>query len=257
MLSLWSVFIKFWLRLLLPLNVAEEEKRSGCFSPQLDAHGCSSQGSQDLHIQNNGTAGPKQTHGGDYEGIGNVTDEEKNSLLNTDSGSGDRISVADVICAACKQLSFHPVVLYCGHGTLNTQIYYMLSGFSPLFWIGMCSYSNIHFFFTVQYIVKVALLNQMNRCLDVTFVKVLIHQDFQKFVWCLDTFWRSNFQKNMQLEELLYSLNKLIPSMRTQMPVSPIMLNSIWFWWLSLFDIKSCIGYSWFVVLVRFNFSLI
>lgn len=147
MLSLWSVFIKFWLRLLLPLNVAEEEKRSGCFSPQLDAHGCSSQGSQDLHIQNNGTAGPKQTHGGDYEGIGNVTDEEKNSLLNTDSGSGDRISVADVICAACKQLSFHPVVLYCGHGTLNTQIYYMLSGFSPLFWIGMCSYSNIHFFF--------------------------------------------------------------------------------------------------------------
>lgn len=113
------------------------------------------------------------------------------------------------------------------------------------------------FFFTVQYIVKVALLNQMNRCLDVTFVKVLIHQDFQKFVWCLDTFWRSNFQKNMHLEELLYSLNKLIPSMRTQMPVSPIMLNSIWFWWLSLFDIKSCIGYSWFVVLVRFNFSLI
>ncbi|XP_062024743.1 E3 ubiquitin-protein ligase PRT1-like [Rosa rugosa] len=46
----------------------------------------------------------------------NVTDQVKNLMLcQQRSGSPKQISVADVLCAACKELLFRPVVLNCGH----------------------------------------------------------------------------------------------------------------------------------------------
>ena len=69
--------------------------------------------------QNNGSAVSRPTDGGDYEGKENVTDHVKNSLLShQQSGSSQQISVADVLCAACKDLVFRPVVVNCGHGNL-------------------------------------------------------------------------------------------------------------------------------------------
>jgi hypothetical protein len=43
-----------------------------------------------------------------------------------------QITVADVLCAACKQLLFRPVALNCGHGMLSLigffLVCYMFSG---------------------------------------------------------------------------------------------------------------------------------
>lgn len=125
------------------MHVAEEEKILGSFSPQFDTHSSSSDANQysnglansacggccenvkkiesSPRIQNS-TDVPKEAHCGVCEGIGNVADEEKNSLLNMGCGSWIRISVADVLCAACEQLLFRPVVLNCGHG-MNAQVY--------------------------------------------------------------------------------------------------------------------------------------
>ncbi|XP_068323897.1 E3 ubiquitin-protein ligase PRT1-like [Pyrus communis] len=118
------------------LQILEEEKILGSFSPQFDTHSSSSEASQCSNVLansacrrccenvkkiesspriQNSTNVPKEAHCGVCEGIGNVADEEKNSLLNMDCGSRIRISVADVLCAACEQLLFHPVVLNCGH----------------------------------------------------------------------------------------------------------------------------------------------
>lgn len=129
------------MRLLLPSHAAEQEKEIGFFSPQFDVQAWSSQANQDSNIlgdsaceglsanmektvsdsfiQNNGTAISKATDCGNYEAMENVTDQAKNCLLSQQqSGSSTQISVADVLCAACKELLFRPVVLNCGHGNL-------------------------------------------------------------------------------------------------------------------------------------------
>lgn len=41
-----------------------------------------------------------------------VTSEELNNAR-----TYEQISVSDVLCSACKELLFRPVVLNCGHGT--------------------------------------------------------------------------------------------------------------------------------------------
>ncbi|XP_040365676.1 E3 ubiquitin-protein ligase PRT1 isoform X2 [Rosa chinensis] len=121
------------------LQILEEEKKTGYFSPQLDVQAWSSQANQDSNIPgdsvskelsasmqetvfdsynlNNAIAVSRPADGGDYEGMENVTEQVKYPLLSQQqSGSPKQISVADVLCAACKQLLFRPVVLNCGHG---------------------------------------------------------------------------------------------------------------------------------------------
>lgn len=111
------------------------------FSPQFDVQAWSSQANQvsnilgdsvceglcanmdktvsDSFIQNNGTVISKATDCGNYEAMENVTDQVKNCPLSQQqSGSSKQISVADVLCAACKELLFRPVALNCGHGNL-------------------------------------------------------------------------------------------------------------------------------------------
>ena len=58
----------------------------------------------------------KQTSG-ETQGA-TLCDEENNVLQNNPDQTCEQLSVADVQCAACKQLLFRPVVLNCGHGTI-------------------------------------------------------------------------------------------------------------------------------------------
>ncbi|XP_004290215.1 PREDICTED: E3 ubiquitin-protein ligase PRT1-like [Fragaria vesca subsp. vesca] len=176
----------------------EEEAETGVFSPQLDVQAWSSQANQESNVlgysiskeltanmettgsvsydQNDGTAVSRPADGGDYEGKENVTDHVKNSLLShQQSGSSKQISVADVLCAACKDLVFRPVVLNCGHVYCES-----------------------------------CMSTQMNRSLDVKFVQVSIQLDVQKFVWNCTTFWSNSFPKNLHIEEMMYSLSMLI-----------------------------------------------
>ncbi|KAH7517532.1 hypothetical protein FEM48_Zijuj09G0075000 [Ziziphus jujuba var. spinosa] len=116
------------------LQVLEEEKENDCFSPQLDAHAHNLQADQDLenpackessatmkqldsisHISDNGTTVPEQGTNGNPEATGIAIDIDKNFPQNQHSGNCKQISVADVLCAACKQMLFCPVVLNCGH----------------------------------------------------------------------------------------------------------------------------------------------
>lgn len=47
-----------------------------------------------------------------------LTDEENDVLENNYDPNCEQLLVADVQCAACKQLLLRPVVLNCGHGML-------------------------------------------------------------------------------------------------------------------------------------------
>ncbi|XP_050363378.1 E3 ubiquitin-protein ligase PRT1 [Argentina anserina] len=109
----------------------EQEEKTGYFSPQLDVQAWSSQANLDLRgdsvskelnanmeetvsdscYQKNGMVISRADACGDDEGMENAT--VKNS--DQQSGSSKHISVADVPCAACKELLFRPVVLNCGH----------------------------------------------------------------------------------------------------------------------------------------------
>ncbi|XP_022760050.1 E3 ubiquitin-protein ligase PRT1-like [Durio zibethinus] len=72
-------------------QILEEEKRDGYFSPEFNGHACESQADGDLN----------QTK--------LVAGEEK-------------VQVSDLLCTACKQLLFHPIVLNCGHVYCQTCI---------------------------------------------------------------------------------------------------------------------------------------
>ncbi|KAL4379563.1 hypothetical protein GQ457_02G004390 [Hibiscus cannabinus] len=86
----FSDFSVVKLNILLPLYAAEEEKRAGYFSLEFNDHTCES------HADT---------------GMRPVAGQEK-----------DWISVADLLCTACKQLIFRPIVLNCGHVYCQTCI---------------------------------------------------------------------------------------------------------------------------------------
>ncbi|XP_039001031.1 E3 ubiquitin-protein ligase PRT1-like [Hibiscus syriacus] len=78
------------------VQTLEEEKRVGYFSPEFNDHKCESQADTDIE---------------ELSQMRPVAGEEK-----------DRISVADLLCTACKQLLFRPIVLNCGHIYCQTCI---------------------------------------------------------------------------------------------------------------------------------------
>lgn len=125
------------------MHVAEEEKERGIFSPQLNTQACVPWGDpasfstmdfesnsssdpsstrtgepytnlelllSDSHFQDCGACTQIEISDGNSDVIRNVAFEEKNCK---------QVSVADVLCSACKQLLFQPVVLNCGHGTVH------------------------------------------------------------------------------------------------------------------------------------------
>lgn len=125
------------------MHVAEEEMKKGIFSPQFNAQACVHWGDpasfSTMDFESNTSLDPSSTRKGEpntnlelllpdspfqdcsactliessdgnSDVIRNVAIEEKNCK---------QVSVTDVLCSACKQLLFHPVVLNCGHGTVH------------------------------------------------------------------------------------------------------------------------------------------
>lgn len=73
-----------------------------------------------LHVLDNDTSMPEKAPNGNPEVTGIAIDREKRTPQNQHNGNCKQISVEDVLCAACKQLLFRPVVLNCGHGIVCT-----------------------------------------------------------------------------------------------------------------------------------------
>uniref|UniRef100_A0A5B7BRT7 Putative E3 ubiquitin-protein ligase PRT1 isoform X2 n=1 Tax=Davidia involucrata TaxID=16924 RepID=A0A5B7BRT7_DAVIN len=134
-------------------QILEDEKEMGFFSPQFDALVCTSHTNEELNhpgdpgqsstrsslstdlcstsngepcvnmeqlesvsfLQANGTTISKQFSTGSFEAPSTVTVEEKNLPQRNCNGSCQQVLTGDVLCAACKQLLFRPVVLNCGH----------------------------------------------------------------------------------------------------------------------------------------------
>jgi hypothetical protein len=91
------------------MHVAEEEMESGIFSPECNAQAYINWGDP-ASFQDCGACTQIEISDGNSDVIRNVAIEEKNCK---------QVSVADVLCSACKQLLYHPVVLNCGHGTVH------------------------------------------------------------------------------------------------------------------------------------------
>ncbi|KAK9288595.1 hypothetical protein L1049_017054 [Liquidambar formosana] len=146
-------------------QVKEEETEAGCFSPQFDNHLYGLHTSKELNIPGNflhSTTSPETklypktsstgeqdpsplldsseitvpdpiippaTFPGSVEADGNLTMKE-NSLLGKDlrPGTCKQVSVADLLCVACKNLLFRPVVLNCGHVYCESCIINLLHG---------------------------------------------------------------------------------------------------------------------------------
>ncbi|XP_059431768.1 E3 ubiquitin-protein ligase PRT1-like [Corylus avellana] len=117
----------------------EEEVERGVFSPQCNAQACVHQGDptsfSTMDFESNSSSDPSSTRKGEpytnqelllsdslFQNCGTCT------LIEISDGNSDvirnvaieeknckQVSVADVLCSACKQLLYHPVVLNCGH----------------------------------------------------------------------------------------------------------------------------------------------
>lgn len=137
-------------------HIPEEEMRKRVFSPQFDTLSCgypnqeSNNMSNPVHscttsAQHESSSDPRDNRNG--EPWANKAQLESSSLFqendttkfnqncneNTEvtkvvhsreenlppDGNLKQILLADVLCAACNQLLFHPVVLNCGHGMLK------------------------------------------------------------------------------------------------------------------------------------------
>ncbi|KAL5562095.1 hypothetical protein UlMin_031842 [Ulmus minor] len=113
------------------LQILEEEKESGNFSPQFDA---SSQINQESHPLGYSTREPcadmeqsvsitqvldnstsKESIGQNCEVAVTGTVNEWNSSQAQHIENRKQVTVADVLCAGCNQLLFRPVALNCGH----------------------------------------------------------------------------------------------------------------------------------------------
>lgn len=103
----------------------------GLFSPQFDALACGSQDgekvklledSANVKLNKNATdnvVAESIIFEANSEVVRSASVESLNSLQNLHgqkTPNQEKISVADVLCRACNQLLFRPVVLNCGHG---------------------------------------------------------------------------------------------------------------------------------------------
>ncbi|KAL4354301.1 hypothetical protein GQ457_06G028290 [Hibiscus cannabinus] len=102
-------------------QIVEEEKQDGCFSPEFSGHASGSE------------ADGETNHLGSSSKSSNFSDSSSTSKeeLNKPVGQiesrvsgeeSDQVSAVDVLCTACKQLLFRPIVLNCGHVYCQTCI---------------------------------------------------------------------------------------------------------------------------------------
>lgn len=103
------------------VQVLDEEKKLDCFSPEFDGHARESEADGEInHLRSSLQSSALS----DYSSAG----KEKHSVLIGQKQScvsreeNDLVSVADLLCTACKQLLFCPIVLNCGHVYCQTCI---------------------------------------------------------------------------------------------------------------------------------------
>lgn len=99
------------------VSVAEEEKKSGTFSPQIDAHACHGM----LEAKLDGFAqictDVECSTSANAVSSRDVVIQEVDAPEIKSNENFKQISKMDLLCVSCKQLLFSPVVLNCGHGT--------------------------------------------------------------------------------------------------------------------------------------------
>lgn len=106
----------------------------GIFSPQFDALACGSQAGKKVEHLEDSANGELNTNTNNDNVVAELILEENSEVVRSASVESinslqdlygqktqnqEKISVADVICRACTQLLFRPVVLNCGHGIYN------------------------------------------------------------------------------------------------------------------------------------------
>lgn len=102
--------------LVLDVKFDHSSTSSSCYAGNLVSNpqnvGLMEQSDSETRKQHKGTICSKDVFGGSPEAFG--TPAQVKMMPQNDRQQ--KISVADVMCSACKQLLFHPVVLNCGHG---------------------------------------------------------------------------------------------------------------------------------------------
>ena len=130
------------------------EKKIGFFSPQFDSLACGSQAGMKVEHLEDSANGELNTNTKNDDAVAELILEENSDVVSSTSvvslnslqdpcaqktQNQEKISVADVLCQACTQLLFRPVVMNCGHGIYS-------------FFSSLCE---LAFYFTFSYVVKV------------------------------------------------------------------------------------------------------
>ncbi|KAK6286636.1 hypothetical protein POUND7_012815 [Theobroma cacao] len=122
--------------------VMHEEKKAGYFSPEFNSHACELHADGEFNYLRNPahssamcfrsssylnshatskdnlckTAGQVESHDNDTIHTKQNSDRDLSQIKPVARQEKEQVSVADLLCAACKQLLFRPVILNCGHG---------------------------------------------------------------------------------------------------------------------------------------------
>ncbi|XP_038877742.1 E3 ubiquitin-protein ligase PRT1 isoform X2 [Benincasa hispida] len=122
-------------------QILEEERKIGFFSPQFDSLACGSQAGIKVEHLEDSANGELNTITKNDDVVTELILEETSEVVSSSSVKSlnslqdpcaqktqnqEKISVADVLCQACTQLLFRPVVLNCGHAfcesCINSQV---------------------------------------------------------------------------------------------------------------------------------------
>ncbi|KAK6259782.1 hypothetical protein SCA6_014256 [Theobroma cacao] len=123
-------------------EILDEEKKAGYFSPEFNSHACELHADGEFNYLRNPahssamcfrsssylnshatskdnlckTAGQVESHDNDTIHTKQNSDRDLSQIKPVARQEKEQVSVADLLCAACKQLLFRPVILNCGHG---------------------------------------------------------------------------------------------------------------------------------------------
>ncbi|KGN44590.1 E3 ubiquitin-protein ligase PRT1 [Cucumis sativus] len=122
-------------------QILEVEKKIGFFSPQFDSLACGSQAGMKVEHLEDSANGELNTNTKNDDAVAELILEENSDVVSSTSvvslnslqdpcaqktQNQEKISVADVLCQACTQLLFRPVVMNCGHvfceSCINSQV---------------------------------------------------------------------------------------------------------------------------------------
>lgn len=139
--------------ILLSWFAPDEEKKAGYFSPEFNSHACELHADGEFNYLRNPahssamcfrsssylnshatskdnlckTAGQVESHDNDTIHTKQNSDRDLSQIKPVARQEKEQVSVADLLCAACKQLLFRPVILNCGHGMLLKFLFFSIS----------------------------------------------------------------------------------------------------------------------------------